>query len=112
MPKDVTVEGRLDPDLGDLFPDSRNWDSLHSDVAVIQITQNGQPVSVENGVLEICFSTTLTAMNERPVPYYWDTSSDPLRDGRQQRVSNVETDPALVVCTMVENSGAYALVSR
>jgi hypothetical protein len=111
-PQDVIVEGRLDADLVNKIPDSRNWDSLHSDMAAIQITQDGQPASVERGALEICFSTTMTPMDERPVPYYWDTSSDPLSDGRQQRVSHVETDPALVVCTMVEKGGAYALVAR
>lgn len=112
VPAEISLEGQLDPDLSDSIPDSKNWDSLHSDMVAIQITQDGQPASVENGVLEICFSTRMTSMNARPVPYYWDTSSDPLRDGRQQRVSNVETKPELVVCAMVENSGAYALVAR
>lgn len=111
-PQDVTIEGRLDPDLADKVPDSRNWDSLHSDIADVQLTQDGQPASVENGVLEVCFSTTMTPMDERPVPYYWDTSVEPLQDGRQQRVSNAETDPELVVCAMVEKGGAYALVAR
>jgi len=112
VPADITLEGRLDPELGDKVPDSRNWDSLHSDMAAIQITQDGNAASVENGLLEICFSSRMTSMNAQPVPYYWDTGSDPLRDGRQQRVSNVETDPELVVCTMVKDSGAYALVAR
>jgi hypothetical protein len=110
MPQDVTVEGRLDPDIGDRFPNSKNWDSLHSDIAVIQITQDGQPASVENDGLEICFPTKVTVSNKRPAPYYWDTSNDPLLDGRQQRVSSFETDPQLVVCMMARTSGAYGLV--
>ena len=113
LPEGVTLDTSIDLEIKDDIPDSRNFDNVHSEIAVVSITKNGGPATVDKGVAELCYTTTLTpGMNEQPVPFYWDTSNNPLLDGRPLRVSNVEKEPELVICAMVETSGAYALIAR
>jgi hypothetical protein len=113
LPDDVVLDAAIDLELKDNIPDSRYVDNVHSEITVIRITKNGGPATVDKGVLELCYVTTLTpGMNEQPVPFYWDTSNDPLLDGRPLRVSNVKKEPELVVCMIVETNGAYALIAR
>jgi len=113
LPNDIVLDVAIDLEMKDNIPDSRYVDNVHSEIALVRITKDGGPATVDKGVLELCYVTTLTpGMNEQPVPFYWDTSNDPLLDGRPLRVSNVEKEPELVVCTMVETSGAYALIAR
>lgn len=113
LPNDIVLDVAIDLEIKDKIPDSRYVDNVHSEIALVRITKDGGPATVDKGVLELCYVTTLTpGMNEQPVPFYWDTSNDPLLDGRPLRVSNVEKEPELVVCAMVETSGAYALIAR
>jgi hypothetical protein len=113
LPNDVILNANIDLEIKNDIPDSRNFDNVYSEVAVISLTKNGGPTTVDKGIVELCYTTTLTpGMNEQPVPFYWDTSNNPLLDGRPLRVSNVEKEPELVVCSMVETSGAYALIAR
>ena len=113
LPDDVVLDVNIDLEMKDNIPDSRYVDNVHSEIALVRITKDGGPGTVDKGVVELCYTTTLTpGMNEQPVPFYWDTSNDPLLDGRPLRVSNVEKEPELVVCMMVEISGAYALIAR
>ena len=113
LPNDIVLDVAIDLEMKDKIPDSRYVDNVHSEIALVRITKDGGPATVDKGVLELCYVTTLTpGMNEQPVPFYWDTSNDPLLDGRPLRVSNVEKEPELVVCAMVETSGAYALIAR
>lgn len=113
LPNDIVLDVAIDLEMKDKIPDSRYVDNVHSEITLVRITKDGGPATVDKGVLELCYVTTLTpGMNEQPVPFYWDTSNDPLLDGRPLRVSNVEKEPELVVCAMVETSGAYALIAR
>ena len=113
LPDDVALDVNIDLEIKNNIPDSRYVDNVHSEIAVVSITQNGGPATVDTSVVELCYTTTLTpGMDEQPVPFYWDTSNNPLLDGRPLRVSSVEKEPELVVCAMVETSGAYALIAR
>ena len=113
LPDDITLDYAIDLELIDAIPDSTLFDYVHSEIAVIDITNNGAAATLDMGIVEICFTTVQPpGTSEAPIAFYWDTSRDPLPVGRQLRVTNVEKEPELVVCTTVQNSGAYALASH
>lgn len=113
LPDDVTFDANINLAFKDDIPDSRNFDYVSSEIAVVHLTQNNEPVTIDNGIVELCFTTLpVPGTNEIPAPYYWDTSQTPLRDGRTLRVSTLEKEPNLVVCMMVETSGAFGLIAR
>jgi hypothetical protein len=113
LPEDVILDVSIELEMKENVPDSRYFDNVHSEIALVRITKNGEPATLDKGVAELCYTTTLTpGMEEQPVPFFWDTSNDPLLDGRPLRVSNVEKEPDLVVCSMIETCGAYGLIAR
>lgn len=113
LPEDVTLDTAVDPTFKDQIPNSRNFDYVGSEIAIVTLTQHNEPAAINNGIVELCFKGALSpGTNEKPVPYYWDTGQTPLVDGRPLRASTTEKDPELVVCMMVEKSGAYGLVNR
>ncbi|RME98409.1 MAG: hypothetical protein D6768_17395 [Chloroflexi bacterium] len=113
LPEGVTLDSAIDLEFKREIPDSRNFDYVQSEILLVNLTQNGEPTTIDNGIVEFCAKGSLSpGLNEKPVPYYWDTNQTPLVDGRPLRVSTTESEPDLVVCMMVEKSGAYGLVSR
>jgi hypothetical protein len=94
------------------MPDTYQYDHVQSEVVLVNITTDGSQATLNKGVVELCFTTHLANANlEQPLPYYWDTSISPMVDGTWQRVSTKKKEPDLVVCAMVQNSGAYAIVA-
>jgi len=114
LPDDVILDANVDLEMKENMPALRNADHIQTEVVVINITKNGEKVSLDKGIVELCFTTTLSPANlTQPKPYYWDTSISPLVDGRGLRLSTQEKgiESDLVVCTMVQNNGAYAFVA-
>lgn len=112
LPDNATLDIRLAPEVRDQIPDSRYYDTLFSDLVIADVLVNGAPGKLDVGVAEICFVTEITTMNEKPVPFFWDTANDPLLDGRAQRISSSQSTPDLIICTMITASGLYGLVAR
>ncbi len=110
---DVTLDVNIDPAYKDDLPDTMNYDYVHSEIALVHLAQNNEPATVDSGVVELCYKTTLLkGPEEDPVPYYWDTSQTTLVERGAIRVSTREKEPDLVVCMMVDKSGAYGLIAR
>lgn len=112
VPENASLDVRLDPEIRDRIPDSRYYDTLFSDLVNADVLVDGEKGALETGLAELCFTTEMTTMNEKPVPFYWDTASDPLVDGRPQRVSSSQSKSDLVICTMITVSGLYGLIQR
>ena len=112
LPEDIIMDANLDPNFKDNLPPSKNFDYVHTDTVVITFMQGGEYVTLEKGVAELCFTTTEpnTDLGE-PKPYYWDTTKSPLVDGRGLRISEKQEEPEYMICTMVQNSGAFAIVA-
>lgn len=114
LPKDITLDASLDPLFKDNIPPTKNFDYVHTDTVIINITKGGEIATLDKGVVELCFTTTepssAAALGD-PKPYYWDTNTSPLVDGRGLRVSEKQKEPEYMICTMVQNSGAYAIVA-
>ena len=112
LPDNIAYDVDIDSALKDDIPDSRNFDYVQSEIVKIDLIENGGPTIIDNGIVELCFSTTLIAGNEKPVPYYWDTNNTPLLDGRALRISTLKQESDLVTCMMIDKSGAFGLVAR
>jgi hypothetical protein len=112
LPEDVTLDASLDAEFKDDIPPSKNFDWVHTDTVIVNIIKGGEFFTLDKGVVELCFTTTEpnTALGD-PKPYYWDTSISPLVDGRGLRISEKQKEPEYMLCTMVQNSGAYAIVA-
>jgi len=109
---EITLDAKLEPDFKDNIPPTKNFDYVHTDTVIVNIIKGDENVTLDKGVVELCFTTTEpnTTLGD-PKPYYWDTSISPLVDGRGLRVSDKQKDPEYMLCTMVQNSGAYAIVA-
>ena len=112
LPEDITLEASLDSEFKNNIPLTKNFDYVHTDTVIVNITKGDENVTLDKGVVELCFTTTEpnTTLGD-PKPYYWDTSISPLVDGRGLRVSDKQKEPEYMLCTMVQNSGAYAIVA-
>lgn len=112
FPEKITLDAKLDSEFKDNIPPSKNFDWVHTDTVIVTITEGGQNATLDKGVMELCFTTTEpNAALGDPIPYYWDTSISPLVDGRGLRISEKQKEPEYMICTMVQNSGAYAIVA-
>ena len=112
FPEDITLEANIDPEFKNNIPPSKNFDHLHTDAVIITFTQSGEYLSLDKGLVELCFTTTEpdTTLGD-PKPYYWDTTKSPLVDGRGLRISEKKKEPEYMLCTIIQNSGAYAIVA-
>jgi hypothetical protein len=112
LPEDISLDAKLDSEFKDSIPPSKNFDWVHTDTVIVTITEGDENATLDKGVVELCFTTTEpnTALGD-PKPYYWDTSISPLVDGRGLRISEKQKEPEYMLCTMVQNSGAYAIVA-
>ena len=112
LPEEIMLNTKLDSEFKDSIPPSKNFDWVHTDTVIVTITEGGQNATLDKGVMELCFTTTKpNAALGDPIPYYWDTSISPLVDGRGLRISEKQKEPDYIICTMVQNSGAYAIVA-
>ena len=110
LPEDTSVDAVIDLELKDnLPPSNKKYDYVKSEIAVINITQNGSPIELEKGVAEICFTVNYSGYGEPPAPFYWDTSVDPMV-GSTFPITGGTKEPNYTVCTTVKNSGAYAII--
>ena len=105
----VMLDAKMDPDFKSNVPPSKNFDRVYTDTVIITITQNGEPVVLDEGAVELCISfVEPTTDSPQPKIYYWDTSKSPLVDGKGTRfLTNTKTK----ICSVVLESGAYAVVS-
>jgi len=112
LPEDITLDASLDAEFKNNTPHTKNFDHVHTDTVMVTISKDGEIVTLDKGVVELCFTTTEpeTALGD-PKPYYWDTTKSPLVDGRGLRISEKQKEPEYMICTMVQNSGAYAIVA-
>jgi len=112
LPEEFTLDAKIDPDFKDDIPPSKNFDWVHTDTVIVNIIKGGEIVTLDKGVVELCFTTTEpnTSLGE-PKPYFWDTTKSPLVDGRGLRISEKQKEPEYIICTMIQNSGAYAIVA-
>lgn len=112
LPEGITLDASLDPAFKDNVPATKNFDYVHTDTVIINIANGDGVTTLEKGVVELCFTTTEpnTALGD-PKPYYWDTSISPLVDGRGLRISEKQKEPEYMLCMMVQDSGAYAIVA-
>lgn len=114
LPEEIDLDARLDPTFKDSVPSTKNFDHVYTDTVIVSITNGNEDVTLDKGVIELCFTTTepsTAATLGDPKPYYWDTSISPLVDGRGLRVSEKQKEPEYMLCTMVQKSGAYAIVA-
>jgi hypothetical protein len=114
LPEEIMLDASLDAEFKNDIPPTKNFDYVHTDTVIINITKGGEIATLDKGVVELCFTTTepgTAAALGDPKPYYWDTSISPLVDGRGLRVSEKQKEPEYMICTMVQNSGAYAIVA-
>jgi len=111
LPEDITLDASLDTEFKNNAPPTKNFDYVHTDTVMVTITKGGEIISLDKGVVELCFTTTEpeTSLGD-PILYYWDTTKSPLVDGRGMRLSEKQKEPEYMLCTMVQNSGAYAIV--
>ena len=71
LPDDVLLDANIDLEVKGDIPDSKNFDNVFSEVTLVSISQNGGPATVEEGMIELCYTTTLTpGMNEQPALFY------------------------------------------
>ena len=111
LPEGVTIDAKVDPNFKTNVPPSMNFDSVYTDTVLITITKSGEPVILEPGVAELCFTfpePNTPSADPKPRPYYWDTSISPLVDGK---VAIALTNLKTKICMAVQNSGAYAVVT-
>jgi len=120
LPDDIVLDANIDIEMKENMPDSYVYDYVQTEVVLINISKDGAQATLDKGVVELCYTTTSSKANlSQPMPYYWDTSISPMVDGRGLRVSTQEKvpdqdpdqGPQLVVCAMIQNSGAYAIVA-
>jgi len=112
LSEDISVDAVIDLELkGNLPPSNKKYDYVKSEIAVINITQNGSPIGLEKGVAEICFTVDYSGSGEPPAPFYWDTSLDPMVGSTLPKTRGTkEPSPKYMVCTAVKKSGAYAVI--
>lgn len=112
FPENIALDANLESEFKDNTPPTKNFDHLHTDTVMVTITKGSEFVALDNGVVELCFTTTEpnTALGD-PKPYYWDTTKSPLVDGRGLRISEKQKEPEYMIGTMVQNSGGYAIVA-
>ena len=112
IPEDISVDAIIDLELKDnLPPSNKKYDYVKSEIAVIHITQGGNPIKLEKGVAEICFTVNYSGYGEPPAPFYWDTSVDPMVGSTLPKTRGTkEPNPNYLVCTAVLKSGAYATI--
>ena len=112
LPEDITLDASLDSEFKNNIPPTKNFDYVHTDTVIVNITKGGETIILDKGIVELCFTTTEpnTSLGD-PKPYYWDTSISPLVDGRGLRISEKQKEPEYIICTMIQNSGAYAIVA-